>query len=564
MAVGLRSPAGEGWLQFLCVSGCCFALAAARSVVSGGGFADVEPLSAKTLRVGSAASAVALVVQILLYRITGGPDGSKSQEHEENKDAALIWREDEGISKLAPLLPEPKTESKKPLAKYTMAEVAKHNTRDDVWLIIDGRVYDVTNYVDKHPGMALPILNMAGKDCTDVFANYHAARIYKHMLPPFLVGEVSDLPPVPPHVMDFRAVRQELLRRGLFETDMRFYAKHGAFLSSLFLFALYLTIGCESLVAHMAGAAVMGIFWQQLAGIGHDMGHSAISHNFQQDHFFCSSLVALMGISVCWWKKNHNTHHVVCNSIEHDPDIQHMPAFAVTPGIFKKPFWSTYYVKWVTMDRIARFLVSNQHMLFIPIMMVARVNLYIQSLIQLCSKEPLHYRKLELFSFFVYFSWLGTVLSQLPSTTQAVCWILASHAVSGLLHVQICISHFSMETYHGHAYNDADDEWYITQLKTTMNVDTPPLLDWVHIGLQFQIEHHLFPRLPRHNLREARKLILGVCEKHKLPYVEEGFFQALGRLLSSLKATALVARETTKGDGGFYECALWDGMTLTG
>lgn len=54
-----------------------------------------------------------------------------------------------------------------------------------------------------------------------------------------------------------------------------------------------------------------------------------------------------------------------------------------------------------------------------------------------------------------------------------------------------------METYHGRAYSNKETEWYMMQLRTTMNVDTPAWLDWVHIGLQFQIEHHLFPRLPR-------------------------------------------------------------------
>merc|ERR1712048_1432298 len=102
-----------------------------------------------------------------------------------------------------------------PLARYTMAEVAKRNTQEELWIIVDGRVYDLTRFVDRHPGGFLPIMDMAGKDCTDVFANYHAARVYKHMLPPYLVGEVSDLT-VPPHVKDFRAIRQELLRRGLF------------------------------------------------------------------------------------------------------------------------------------------------------------------------------------------------------------------------------------------------------------------------------------------------------------------------------------------------------------
>jgi delta8-fatty-acid desaturase len=48
-----------------------------------------------------------------------------------------------------------------------------------------------------------------------------------------------------------------------------------------------------------------------------------------------------------------------------------------------------------------------------------------------------------------------------------------------------------MDTYHGRGYNDETDEWYITQLKTTMNVDTPPWLDWLHIGLQFQVRYPL-------------------------------------------------------------------------
>merc|ERR1712037_396329 len=94
----------------------------------------------------------------------------------------------------------------------------------------------------------------------------------------------------------------------------------------------------------------------------------------------------------------------------------------------------------------------------------------------------------------------------------------------GLHYRKLVISHWAMETYHNHAYNDATDEWYITQLKTTMDVDTHPLLDFVHIGLQFQIEHHLFPRLPRHNLRKARVMVKAICKKHGIHYHEPGFF----------------------------------------
>merc|ERR1712176_30657 len=121
-----------------------------------------------------------------------------------------------------------------------------------------------------------------------------------------------------------------------------------------------------------------------------------------------------------------------------------------------------------------------------------------------------------------------------------------------------------MHSYHGHAYNDDKDEWYITQLKTTMNVDTPPLLDWVHIGLQFQIEHHLYPRLPRHNLRKARDLVKAVCKKHDIHYHEPGFYQANVETLQVMYETACVARKSGIGKSRFYESALWDGLTLAG
>mmetsp|Transcript_50538 Transcript_50538/g.159105 ORF Transcript_50538/g.159105 Transcript_50538/m.159105 type:complete len:556 (+) Transcript_50538:122-1789(+) len=541
------------WPRLL-IGACCATVAAARHVAVEW---EESPLG-RTLRLSMTIAVAALVAQLLPSREEEG-----EEDRDENTDASLTWREDEGVTKLVPLVPEAKHHMNEPLPRFTMEQVAGHNTRADLWIIVDGRAYDVTRFVDKHPGGALPIENMAGKDCTDVFANYHAARVYKHMLPPYLVGEVSDYT-VYPHVADFRAVRQELLRRGLFKTGMRFYAKMGTFLLALLSCALWLSVGCSSLAAHMCGAAVLGVFWQQLAGIGHDLGHSGVTHVFWLDHMIGSSLAALMGISTCWWKRNHNTHHVVCNSVEHDPDIQHMPLLAVTPWIFEKPFWSTYYAKRVAMDAAARFLVGHQPILFYPVMMVARFNLYAQSWIQLLSKERVHYRYLEMCALVFYKVWVLGVALSMPSWSQTVGWLLVSHAVAGILHVQIVISHWAMETYHGHAYNDDKDEWYITQMKTTMNVATPPLLDWVHIGLQFQIEHHLFPRLPRHNLRKARDLVKAVCQKHGIHYHEPGFFQANLETMQVLLSTARSARHSKKGASGFYESALWDGLKLTG
>jgi len=387
------------------------------------------------------------------------------------------------------------------------------------------------------------------------------------MLPHFLVGEVTDCV-VYPHVADFRAARQEMLRQGLFETDNRYYLKLGAWLATLFFGSLAMSlghVGGGGACVRMLGAAIMGIFWQQLAGLGHDLGHSGVTHDFKLDHKIGSFLSCLMGLSVCWWKSDHNTHHVVCNAVEHDPNIQHMPMLAVTSKIFEKPFWDTYHKKIVGMDFIARFLVSNQHIYFYPLMMVGRWNLYVQGLVYLITlHDKALYRKTELAGICAYFIWMFGVVLSMPTWALSFGWLMVSHAAAGILHVQIVLSHWSMETYKGSPYTSKETEWYLMQLRTTMNVATPEWLDWMHIGLQFQIEHHLYPRLPRHNLRKAREMVKEICRKHDIYYHEPGFLEGNVEMWKQLRDTALEARKATKGDAGFYESKLWEGLNCRG
>ncbi|KAK3276425.1 hypothetical protein CYMTET_15490 [Cymbomonas tetramitiformis] len=445
---------------------------------------------------------------------------------------------------------------------FTLEEVAKHNTREDLWIIVEGKAYDVTKYVQHHPGGWLPMVNMAGKDCTDVFANYHPARVYEKMLPGYYVGEVSDYE-VSDFVQEHREVRQKLLERGLFETRLSFYAYHVAFQAALFSCVLYGVLCCSTYSAHMLAAGVLGFFWQQVAGIGHDIGHNAVFHQMKKDNL--GGLVVgplLTGISIAWWKRSHNVHHIVCNSVENDPDIQFLPLFAITEKMFGK-FWSTYHQKWFTTDAVAKLLVRYQHFLFYPVMAVARFNLYVQSWALLFSKDRIYNRKQEMACMLLFIGWNAALLSQLPSD-ERLRFLLLSHAVAGVLHVQICLSHFSMGTYNGHAYNDESDEWFKMQCATTLNIATPPLFDFVHIGLQHQIEHHLFPRLPRHNLREARKYVKPLCEKHGIVYHEPGFFQANVELVRTLYRTAQLSKNLKQADGGFYESPLWEGLNAQG
>jgi cytochrome b involved in lipid metabolism len=75
----------------------------------------------------------------------------------------------------------------------TREEVARHNTKDDCWVIIAGRVYDITEWAPHHPGGAGIARMYAGKEATAEFGDYHSAEAVAHMAH-FRVGDLVEAP----------------------------------------------------------------------------------------------------------------------------------------------------------------------------------------------------------------------------------------------------------------------------------------------------------------------------------------------------------------------------------
>ena len=138
-------------------------------------------------------------------------------------------------------------------------------------------------------------------------------------------------------------------------------------------------------------------------------------------------------------------------------------------------------------------------------------------------------------------------------------FVLLAFATVGLLHVQICSSHFSRETFSGPP--GRGKSWFELQLDGTLDLDCWERNDWFHGGLQFQIEHHLFPRMPRRNLRKIKPLVQAFAKKHNVPYVEMSFVEACRQIVVVLKKTALDAKKT---DVSFFQSEVWEGMNLVG
>ena len=420
-----------------------------------------------------------------------------------------------------------------------MAEVAKHDTREDLWVCIEGRAYDLTRYAKHHPGGWQCLASLAGRDATDAFVNFHPASVYRAQLPALYVGDVRD-PETTAFARDARALRNSFLQRGMFETSPAYYYRLVAWLASLLITALWLTVATPH---KLCGAVVLGCFWQQSAFAGHDIGHNAITHKRSWDYWLGVVLGNTTGgISLGWWKHTHNAHHVAPNSVEHDPDNQHLPVFAVNE-LMADGFFSEFHGAEFPFTRAAAALVRWQHRTYYLVMAFARFNLYAQSWAHVLSADCARgWRRFEVGTLAGFWLWLAALAWCFESWGGYVAWLLLAHAASGLLEVQITLSHFAEEVYHGKPHNDDSDEWYRNQLRTTLDIECPAWLDWLHGGLQFQAAHHLWPRLPRHALRQATDELRELCAEHGVPYKAMGFVAANRRVCAALRSVAVAER----------------------
>lgn len=462
--------------------------------------------------------------------------------------------------------------------QISMDEVSSHNKENDAWVVVEGRVLDVTSWVARHPGGQRVLVGMAGKDATDTFHAFHhptLGRAHK-MLRSFHIGDLRNEDVVSNPVMQsFRELRAGIIADGLMEPNawISLFRFLGGCLPFLAI-ALVTMFGQSSYALKVVVAAPsLGIFWQQLAFLGHDLGHTLATHVQRIDYLIGASVGNLLfGVSSGWWRDSHFTHHTFTNSVDWDPDIQHPPIFAVTERLYSYvpaksgspgPVFSKYFGWNLDFGPIGTKIITFQHYLFYPIMAVARFNLFAQGIIFVATKRS-NYRALEACTLFGFFVLLYLLLTTGVGGTigQQVFFLVVACAVSGVLHVQICISHFSMDTYEGVQYGLPGKSWIETQLETTMDVECPRWLDWFHGGLQFQVEHHCFPRVPRHHLREIKRRLMAWCLKEGLAYHSETFVEANKSLVAHLKSQAESAARF--GNINFTDSFLWEGMCAQG
>ena len=319
--------------------------------------------------------------------------------------------------------------------------------------------------------------------------------------------------------MKYRELDQRIEAEGLYQCHYFSYFIE-ACRCSFFASLAYLFLRLEW---YITSSFFLGCFWHQLVFCAHDAGHIAITHRYHVDSVIGMTIADYLGgLSLGWWKRNHNVHHIVTNAPEHDPDIEHMPIFAISHRLLGS-LRSTYYDRVMEFDKVAKVMLKFQNYLYYPILLFGRFNLYRLSFEYLLGNQAPKkgpawwHRWYELAGQVFFWYWFGYVLlyRSVPDWSSRIMYLLVSHMVTSPLHVQITLSHFAMST----ADLGVAESFPQKTLRTTMDVDCPRWLDFFHGGLQFQAIHHLFPRLPRHNLRATQRLVKEFSRETGIPYV---------------------------------------------
>src|SRR6185312_4526580 len=256
----------------------------------------------------------------------------------------------------------------------------------------------------------------------------------------------------------------------------------------------------------------------QLGFVGHDAGHRQPFGSTRLNDL--SGLLhgnLLVGMSFSWWLEKHNAHHAKPNEIDSDPDID-------------IPMLSFSHEEALSKTGALRFISAHQAFFFFPLLTLVGLDLQKSSVIFLAQGKA-RYQKTEVALLLLhYIAYFGLIFTVLPFW-QGIVFVLIHKLAMGLyLGSVFAPNHKGMLiTEHG-----CKIDFLRRQVLTARNVYAGYLTDEWYGGLNYQIEHHLFPAMPRGNLPQAQRIIRAYCEEHGVSYHETSMLQSYREILSFL------------------------------
>lgn len=307
---------------------------------------------------------------------------------------------------------------------------------------------------------------------------------------------------------DFSGLTREIQDLGLLDRRrinyaIRIAATFAAFAAAWYAFVLVGDSWYTTIVA-----AVLGLLFTQIAMLGHDGGHQqAFKSKRANDVLGLVTGDLMVGLSYGWWVDEHNQHHANPNHEGKDPDI----------GDSVITFTDDQ-----TRNRrgpVETFIAAYQGWLFFPLLTLEGINLHVQAIDWLRTTKIRKYRRTEFALLALHVAGLLTIVLLVLSPVKALAFVAILQGVWGVyMGCSFAPNHKGMPT----IPEGVKLDFLRKQVLTTRNVRGGVLTDFAMGGLNYQVEHHLFPNMPRANLRIAQPIVQAYCAKVGVPYLETG------------------------------------------
>ena len=323
---------------------------------------------------------------------------------------------------------------------------------------------------------------------------------------------------------DYAELMRRIRRAGLLERPpghpaVRLAVVAGLFVAGWTAFALLGDSWWQLFVA-----AFLAISFAQLGFLGHEAGHRQVfrSHRANDIVGLLSGNLG-MGLSFGWWVGKHNKHHANPNHEGKDPDIE------PTAVVFTESDATRH-------RGLARLWYRSQAYLFFPLLLLEALALRLASLQAIMRREvPRGRVEVALFSAHVIGYLTAVVLVLSP--WQAVLFLVVHQGLLGFhLGCAFAPNHKGMPM----LTEEEEMDFLRRQVLTSRNVKGGPVTDFVLGGLNYQIEHHLFPGMPRPNLRRAQPLVRQFCAERGVPYLESSLVSSYAQTLRHLHSVSRV------------------------
>ena len=318
--------------------------------------------------------------------------------------------------------------------------------------------------------------------------------------------------------LDYAVLKRRVYEAGLLRKQPAYYALVISANAAMLALCLLLLVVLQNPWLKALDAAGLGLVSGQLGFQLHDAGHRQMFEKGWKNNLV--ALItgdALLGMSYGWWVMKHNRHHASPNNLDADPDVNNL---------------AIAYSRDQALERRGplRMLAAYQAFLFFPLLFLLGFSMHASSFTHLAGREARH-RWIELGVLVAHFTVYFGLLFWLLGPWLALLVIVLHKAVGGFYMASVFApNHKGMPTV------DATMEldFLRAQVLTARNVRANPLTDLWYGSLNYQIEHHLFPAMPRNRLRAAHRIVKEYCAEIGVPYYETSMWRSYRELLAFL------------------------------